>query len=79
MDSEMSSDFKLDLVEKLFAIDTEPKTPFNTQVRIPGHTALAHHESFIPVRVLCFIKPFLFPSGDGGLGSGDVGPLHPYG
>nr|ABO26716.1 hypoxia-inducible factor 1 alpha [Gymnocephalus cernua] len=31
MDSEMSSDFKLDLVEKLFAIDTEPKTPFNTQ------------------------------------------------
>lgn len=32
MDSEMSSDFKLDLVEKLFAIDTEPKTPFTTQV-----------------------------------------------
>uniref|UniRef100_A0A8D3DRV3 Hypoxia-inducible factor 1-alpha n=1 Tax=Scophthalmus maximus TaxID=52904 RepID=A0A8D3DRV3_SCOMX len=31
MDSEMSSDFKLDLVEKLFAIDTEPKTPFTTQ------------------------------------------------
>ncbi|XP_060919588.1 hypoxia inducible factor 1 subunit alpha a isoform X1 [Labrus mixtus] len=31
MDSEMSSDFKLDLVEKLFAIDPEPKTPFNTQ------------------------------------------------
>uniref|UniRef100_A0AAQ5XNR4 Hypoxia-inducible factor 1-alpha n=1 Tax=Amphiprion ocellaris TaxID=80972 RepID=A0AAQ5XNR4_AMPOC len=31
MDSEMNSDFKLDLVEKLFAIDTEPKTPFNTQ------------------------------------------------
>ncbi|XP_033498424.1 hypoxia inducible factor 1 subunit alpha a isoform X1 [Epinephelus lanceolatus] len=31
MDSEMSSDFKLDLVEKLFAIDTEPKTPFSTQ------------------------------------------------
>ncbi|CAB1449257.1 unnamed protein product [Pleuronectes platessa] len=31
MDSDMSSDFKLDLVEKLFAIDTEPKTPFNTQ------------------------------------------------
>lgn len=28
----MNSDFKLDLVEKLFAIDTEPKTPFNTQV-----------------------------------------------
>ncbi|CAJ1073572.1 hypoxia inducible factor 1 subunit alpha a [Xyrichtys novacula] len=31
MDSEMSSDFKLDLVEKLFAIDPEPKTPFTTQ------------------------------------------------
>ncbi|XP_068195414.1 hypoxia inducible factor 1 subunit alpha a [Antennarius striatus] len=31
IDSEMSSDFKLDLVEKLFAIDTEPKTPFTTQ------------------------------------------------
>ncbi|XP_077411780.1 hypoxia inducible factor 1 subunit alpha a [Vanacampus margaritifer] len=25
------SDFKLDLVEKLFAIDTQPKTPFSTQ------------------------------------------------
>ncbi|XP_047466369.1 hypoxia inducible factor 1 subunit alpha a [Mugil cephalus] len=31
MDSDMNSDFKLDMVEKLFAIDTEPKTPFNTQ------------------------------------------------
>uniref|UniRef100_A0A7N6FJJ2 Hypoxia-inducible factor 1-alpha n=1 Tax=Anabas testudineus TaxID=64144 RepID=A0A7N6FJJ2_ANATE len=31
MDSDMSSDFKLDLVEKLFAIDTEPKTPFTSQ------------------------------------------------
>uniref|UniRef100_A0A674NX38 Hypoxia-inducible factor 1-alpha n=1 Tax=Takifugu rubripes TaxID=31033 RepID=A0A674NX38_TAKRU len=31
MDSDMSSDFKLDLVEKLFTIDTEPKTPFTTQ------------------------------------------------
>ncbi|XP_068436340.1 hypoxia inducible factor 1 subunit alpha a isoform X2 [Clinocottus analis] len=31
MDSEMSSDCKLNLVEKLFAIDTEPKTPFTTQ------------------------------------------------
>ncbi|KAM9341015.1 hypoxia inducible factor 1 subunit alpha a [Symphorus nematophorus] len=31
MDSDMNSDFKLDLVEKLFAIDTEPKTPFTTQ------------------------------------------------
>ncbi len=30
MDSDMNSDFKLDLVEKLFAIDTEPKTPFAT-------------------------------------------------
>lgn len=28
----MSSDFKLDLVEKLFTIDTEPKTPITTQV-----------------------------------------------
>ncbi|XP_041827042.1 hypoxia inducible factor 1 subunit alpha a [Melanotaenia boesemani] len=31
MDSDMNSDFKIDLVEKLFAIDTECKTPFNTQ------------------------------------------------
>ncbi|XP_076017699.1 hypoxia inducible factor 1 subunit alpha a isoform X2 [Genypterus blacodes] len=31
MDSDMSSDFKLDLVEKLFAIDTQPRTPFDTQ------------------------------------------------
>uniref|UniRef100_M4AG94 Hypoxia-inducible factor 1-alpha n=1 Tax=Xiphophorus maculatus TaxID=8083 RepID=M4AG94_XIPMA len=31
MDTEMNSDFKLDLVEKLFAIDPEPKTPFNTE------------------------------------------------
>ena len=38
MDSDMSSDFKLDLVEKLFAIDTEPKTPFNTQVILLGVT-----------------------------------------
>lgn len=36
----MNSDFKLDLVEKLFAIDTEPKTPFNTQVIKPGNSAL---------------------------------------
>ena len=27
---ELSSDF--DLVEKLFAVDTKPKTPFTTQV-----------------------------------------------
>ncbi|XP_063764838.1 hypoxia inducible factor 1 subunit alpha a isoform X2 [Eleginops maclovinus] len=31
MDSEMKSDSKLDLVEKLFAIDTDPKNPFTTQ------------------------------------------------
>ncbi|XP_029316004.1 hypoxia inducible factor 1 subunit alpha a isoform X2 [Cottoperca gobio] len=31
MDSEMKPDFKLDLVEKLFAIDTDPKTPFTRQ------------------------------------------------
>ncbi|XP_076021372.1 hypoxia-inducible factor 1-alpha-like [Genypterus blacodes] len=31
MDSDMSSDFKLDLVEKLFAIDTQPRTPVTTQ------------------------------------------------
>lgn len=34
MDSDMGSEFKLDLVEKLFAIDTEPKTPFTTQVNM---------------------------------------------
>ncbi|XP_076018436.1 hypoxia-inducible factor 1-alpha-like [Genypterus blacodes] len=31
MDSDMSSDFKLDLVEELFAIDTQPRTPVTTQ------------------------------------------------
>ncbi|XP_051511717.1 hypoxia-inducible factor 1-alpha-like isoform X2 [Myxocyprinus asiaticus] len=31
VDSDISSEFKLDLVEKLFAIDTEAKTPFTTQ------------------------------------------------
>uniref|UniRef100_A0AAR2J9Y5 Hypoxia-inducible factor 1-alpha n=1 Tax=Pygocentrus nattereri TaxID=42514 RepID=A0AAR2J9Y5_PYGNA len=31
VDSAISSEFKLDLVEKLFAIDTEAKTPFNTE------------------------------------------------
>ncbi|XDV41991.1 hypothetical protein PO909_010750 [Leuciscus waleckii] len=30
-DTDISSEFKLDLVEKLFAIDTEAKTPFNSQ------------------------------------------------
>lgn len=34
MDSDMNTDFKLDLVERLFAIDPEPKTPFTTQVNI---------------------------------------------
>lgn len=33
MDSEINSDFKLDLVEKFFAIDPESKPRFNTQVR----------------------------------------------
>ncbi|XP_066532696.1 hypoxia inducible factor 1 subunit alpha b [Hoplias malabaricus] len=31
VDSVINSEFKLDLVEKLFAIDTEAKTPFNNQ------------------------------------------------
>ncbi|KAL0164336.1 hypothetical protein M9458_040089 [Cirrhinus mrigala] len=31
VDSDISSEFKLDLVEKLFAIDTEAKTPFSSQ------------------------------------------------
>uniref|UniRef100_A0A672Q1W7 Hypoxia-inducible factor 1-alpha n=1 Tax=Sinocyclocheilus grahami TaxID=75366 RepID=A0A672Q1W7_SINGR len=31
LDSDISSEFKLDLVEKLFAIDTEAKTPFSSQ------------------------------------------------
>nr|UEP53765.1 hypoxia-inducible factor-1alpha [Plecoglossus altivelis] len=31
MDSDINSAFKLDLVGKLFAIDTEPKTPFTAQ------------------------------------------------
>lgn len=32
VDSDINTDFKLDLVEKLFAIDTEPKTPFTNEV-----------------------------------------------
>uniref|UniRef100_A0A8C1H4M7 Hypoxia-inducible factor 1-alpha n=1 Tax=Cyprinus carpio carpio TaxID=630221 RepID=A0A8C1H4M7_CYPCA len=31
LDSDINSEFKLDLVEKLFAIDTEAKTPFSSQ------------------------------------------------
>ncbi|XP_066464296.1 hypoxia-inducible factor 1-alpha [Eleutherodactylus coqui] len=31
VDSDISREFKVDLVEKLFAIDTESKTPFSTQ------------------------------------------------
>lgn len=31
VDSDIGSEFKLDLVEKLFAIDTEAKTPYSTQ------------------------------------------------
>uniref|UniRef100_A0A8C1AN71 Hypoxia-inducible factor 1-alpha n=1 Tax=Cyprinus carpio carpio TaxID=630221 RepID=A0A8C1AN71_CYPCA len=31
VDSDINSEFKLDLVEKLFAIDTEAKTPFSSQ------------------------------------------------
>ena len=38
MDSDMSSDFKFDSVEKLFAIDTEPKIPFTAQVKMLRHT-----------------------------------------
>lgn len=34
VDSDISSEFKLDLVEKLFAIDTEAKTPFTNQVSL---------------------------------------------
>lgn len=40
MESDMNSDFKLDLVEKLFTIDTEPKTPFTKQVRTLRRTHL---------------------------------------
>ncbi|XP_055017159.1 hypoxia inducible factor 1 subunit alpha b [Boleophthalmus pectinirostris] len=31
METEINSEFKLDFVEKMFAIDTEPKTPFTKQ------------------------------------------------
>lgn len=40
MDSDMNTDFKLDLVERLFAIDPEPKTPFTTQVITPEELCL---------------------------------------
>lgn len=46
MDSDMNSDFKLDLVEKLFAIDTEPKTPFTTQVITGGSSSLSSSLKF---------------------------------
>lgn len=32
VDNEMASEFKLELVEKLFAIDPESKNPFSMQV-----------------------------------------------
>uniref|UniRef100_A0A3B4AVF8 Hypoxia-inducible factor 1-alpha n=1 Tax=Periophthalmus magnuspinnatus TaxID=409849 RepID=A0A3B4AVF8_9GOBI len=32
METDINSEFKLDFVEKMFAIDTEPKTPFTKQV-----------------------------------------------
>lgn len=32
VDNDMANEFKLELVEKLFAIDTEAKNPFSTQV-----------------------------------------------
>ena len=34
VDSDMVNEFKLELVEKLFAEDTEAKNPFSTQVYI---------------------------------------------
>lgn len=32
VDNDMANEFKLELVEKLFAIDTEAKNPFSAQV-----------------------------------------------
>lgn len=62
MDSEMSSDFKLDLVEKLFAIDTEPKTPFTTQVIIPGDTVDFTAFNTVKVSLYSDSFDFFFPS-----------------
>lgn len=67
MDSEMNSDFKLDLVEKLFAIDTEPKTPFNTQVVNLEKASLFTFffliklvMNHINTRVFCILIHFIF-------------------
>lgn len=40
VDSDIGAEFSMDMVEKLFAIDTEAKTPFSTQVHIHMPTLL---------------------------------------
>lgn len=81
MDSEMSSDFKLDLVERLFAIDTETKTPFTTQVITPGDAVDVMWSNQVNYGTSAEKKVFFFssPKGNGRLGSGDVSSLHPHG
>lgn len=76
MDSEMKSDSKLDFVEKLFAIDTDPKNLFTTQVTMPGDFfKMKHSKGFC----LLILSSFFSHEGDGRLRSGDVGSLHPHG
>lgn len=43
VDSDIGSEFKLDLVEKMFATDTEANTDFNTQVRLTDSFQLPLH------------------------------------
>ena len=61
----MSSDFKLDLVERLFAIDTEPKTPFNTQVILFGvtvdFTAFKSSSNTVKTSLSDSVVPFFLP------------------
>lgn len=50
----MNTDFKLDLVERLFAIDPEPKTPFTTQVIIPEVFFKLLYKLFVDLGVFFF-------------------------
>ncbi|KAJ8288966.1 hypothetical protein COCON_G00016250 [Conger conger] len=49
VDSDIGGEFKLDLVEKLFAIDTEPKTPFTTQTMQDQDLDLEMLAPYIPM------------------------------
>ncbi|CAG10538.1 unnamed protein product [Tetraodon nigroviridis] len=70
-DSDMSSDFKLDLVEKLFTIDTEPRTPLTTQAM--EDLDLEMLAPYIPMDYDFQLRSL---SPDEALPSGPADPLH---